>query len=125
MIHTMLRHSFINTVSRNIVPRAFFSRFATEHGRLNGKVAVITGGGSGIGRETALLFAREGARGIVIADWNEKAGTDTVSEIGDRSIFVKTDVSDPNNVKSLFEQAEAKFGSVEVIFNNAGIMHVR
>eukprot|EP00475_Leptophrys_vorax_P014984 TRINITY_DN2127_c0_g2_i1.p1 TRINITY_DN2127_c0_g2~~TRINITY_DN2127_c0_g2_i1.p1 ORF type:complete len:295 (-),score=85.67 TRINITY_DN2127_c0_g2_i1:788-1549(-) len=90
---------------------------------MNDKVAVITGGGSGIGRETALLFAREGARGIVIADWNDQAGNATVGDIGERAIFVKTDVSNPEHVKALFEKTEEKFGSVEVIFNNAGIMH--
>jgi NAD(P)-dependent dehydrogenase (short-subunit alcohol dehydrogenase family) len=106
------------------VGRRSFSRFAKEAGRMNDKVAVITGGGSGIGRETALLFAREGARGIVIADWNDEAGNGTVADIGERAIYVKTDVSNAEHVKALFEKAEAKFGSVEVIFNNAGIMHV-
>ncbi len=91
---------------------------------MNGKVAVITGGGSGIGRETALLFAREGAKGIVIADWNEKAGNATATEIGDRALFVKTDVANPEHVQNLFGTAEDAFGNVEIIFNNAGIMHV-
>ncbi len=85
---------------------------------------MITGGGSGIGRETALLFAREGAKGIVIADWNEHAGNATASEIGDRALFVKTDVSNPEHVQNLFGTAEDAFGNVEIVFNNAGIMHV-
>jgi NAD(P)-dependent dehydrogenase (short-subunit alcohol dehydrogenase family) len=102
-----------------------FSKIAGGSGRLNGKVAVITGGGAGIGRESALLFAREGAKGIVIADWNEKAGNDVVNEIGDRAIFVKTDVSNPEHVQNLFGTAEDAFGNVEIVFNNAGIMHVK
>lgn len=105
--------------------RRALSRFAKEAGRMNNKVAVITGGGSGIGRETALLFAREGARGIVIADWNEHAGKATAADIGERAIFIKTDVANSEQVKQLFDTAEDKFGNVEVIFNNAGIMDVR
>ncbi|WP_028543702.1 SDR family NAD(P)-dependent oxidoreductase [Paenibacillus taiwanensis] len=87
------------------------------------KVAVITGGASGIGRATALKFASKGAQ-VVVADFNEQAGTQTVemiNENGGQAIFVKTDVSKFEEVEALVEQAVAAFGKIDVMFNNAGI----
>jgi NAD(P)-dependent dehydrogenase (short-subunit alcohol dehydrogenase family) len=91
--------------------------------RLEGKVAVITGAGSGIGREAALLFAREGAR-VVIGDVNEDRGTQTADEIqraGGQGFFVRADVSVSADVRGLIEVAETRFEKLDVIFNNAGI----
>ena len=92
--------------------------------RLKNEVAVITGAGSGIGRETALLFAREGAT-VVVADVNDVGGQETVSLIGEASgqaTFVHTDVTKESDVAGLFATAEETYGRVSVIFNNAGRM---
>lgn len=92
--------------------------------RLKDKVALITGAGSGIGRETALLFAQEGAK-VVAVDVNDEAGSETVSLIGDESaaIYVHADVSNASECEHMVRTAEATFGKLNVLFNNAGIMH--
>jgi NAD(P)-dependent dehydrogenase (short-subunit alcohol dehydrogenase family) len=93
--------------------------------RLRDKVALITGAGSGIGRESALLFAREGAA-IVVVDVNDKAGAETVSLIeqaGGRAAYCRADVSKDAEARLMVETAEQKFGRLDVLFNNAGIMH--
>ncbi len=91
--------------------------------RLDDKVALITGAGSGIGRESALLFAREGAR-IVVADLNEEAGEETVAQVkknGGGASFVKVDVSKAPDVGNMVAHAEKTYGQLDVLFNNAGI----
>ncbi|WNC14656.1 SDR family oxidoreductase [Brevibacillus brevis] len=90
------------------------------------RVAVITGGASGIGRETALKFAQKGDR-VVVADFNAAAGEETVSMIqaaGGEAIFVQTDVSKYEDVEALVEKAVATYGRIDVMFNNAGIGRV-
>ena len=89
-------------------------------GRLDGKVAVITGSAGGIGREAALLFAAEGAR-VVIADVSREAGEATAAECGD-AFFQPVDVADSESVRELFVEAVRRFGGVDVLYNNAGIM---
>ncbi|MBV9361121.1 MAG: glucose 1-dehydrogenase [Betaproteobacteria bacterium] len=89
--------------------------------RLKDKVALITGAGSGIGRQTALLFSREGAA-IVAVDVNEKAAQETVGMIKN-AIAVKADVSKAADAENMVAQAEKKFGKLHIVFNNAGIMH--
>jgi NAD(P)-dependent dehydrogenase (short-subunit alcohol dehydrogenase family) len=91
--------------------------------RLQGKVALITGAGSGIGRETALLFSMEGAA-IVVVDVNEQAARDTCGAIPN-SIAVEADVSRPSDCERMVAEAEKKFGKLNVLFNNAGIMHAK
>lgn len=93
--------------------------------RLEGKSAVITGAGNGIGRETALLFATEGAA-VAAVDLNEEAVSNTVSEIiagSGTAIPIVADVSKDADVASMIASAEKAFGRVDVVFNNAGIMH--
>lgn len=95
--------------------------------RLNNKVALITGGGSGIGRETALLFAKEGAS-VVVVDVNDAGGQETVGMVktaGGRALFVHADVSLAADCAAMVRVAEETFGRLHVLFNNAGIMHSR
>ncbi len=95
--------------------------------RLDGKAALITGAGSGIGRETALLFAAEGAA-VVVVDIEDQAGADTVSAIertGGRAAYVHADVSKAPECARMVAAAEQEFGKLDVMFNNAGIMHSR
>lgn len=85
------------------------------------KVALVTGGSSGIGRATALAFARKGAK-IVVADWVENLETmDMIENLGGEAIFVKCDVSNSADVKVLIEKTKATFGQLDFAFNNAGI----
>lgn len=92
--------------------------------RLQNKVAVITGGGSGIGYHTALLFAQEGAA-VVVADVNDDGGNQTVSEIkeaGGQAFYVRADVSKSADCEAMIAAAEREFGKLNVLFNNAGVM---
>ncbi len=93
--------------------------------RLKDKVAVITGGSSGIGRETALLFASEGAS-VVVADVNDADGAKTVADVqaaGGKAEYVHADVSKAADCESMVNVAERAFGKLNILFNNAGIMH--
>ena len=93
--------------------------------RLKNKVALITGGGSGIGKETALLFAKEGAK-VVVVDINSREGKKTVQAITDKkkeAVFCKADVSSEKDCKRMVNTAKRKFGGLHILFNNAGIMH--
>ena len=92
-------------------------------GRLEGKVAVITGASSGIGRATAIRFAGEGAA-VVLADLNQEGGESAVracKENGGRAVFQKTDVSAGEDVKAAVDRAVSEFGKLDTIFNNAGV----
>lgn len=85
------------------------------------KVALVTGGSSGIGRATALAFARKGAK-IVVADWVENMETmDMIENLGGEALFVKCDVSNSADVKALIEKIIATFGRLDFAYNNAGI----
>jgi len=87
-------------------------------GRLEGKAAVITGGASGIGRETAKRFAEEGAR-VCVADLADEPGKEVASEVD--GLYVRADVTDPDDVQVMYREALERFGGLDVLFNNAGI----
>jgi NAD(P)-dependent dehydrogenase (short-subunit alcohol dehydrogenase family) len=92
-------------------------------GRLDGKVAVITGAASGMGRATSIRFAHEGAA-VVVADLNAQGGEETVAECkraGGRAVFQRVDVTSETDIKSAVDRAAAEFGKLNVIFNNAGV----
>lgn len=94
-------------------------------GRLAGKVALITGAGSGIGRASATLFAQEGAQ-VVCVDIDEASASVTVDELiaaGGEAIAVPADVSSAADSETMVQAAEDAFGGLHVMFNNAGIMH--
>ena len=92
--------------------------------RLKGKIAIVTGGGSGIGRATAECFAREGAR-VLVADREPGAGEGTaraIRDAGGEVRFVEVDVSDPVRVQKMVEAALDAFGGIDILFNNAGVL---
>jgi NAD(P)-dependent dehydrogenase (short-subunit alcohol dehydrogenase family) len=92
--------------------------------RLADKVTIITGGGGGMGRVAAAMFAAEGAR-VVVAEYGEDAGRETVDQIaasGGQATFVRTDVSDEASARGMVEHAVATYGRVDVLYNNAGVM---
>ncbi len=93
--------------------------------RLETKVAVITGGASGMGRSTVLRFLEEGAR-VVIADYNAETGAEALAAAeaaghGGRVVFQRTDVADEAQVEAMIERARTEFGGLDVLFNNAGV----
>src|SRR3970282_2593854 len=92
--------------------------------RLKDKVSSITGGGSGMGRVAALMFAAEGSR-VGVAEYNEGAGEETVRlarEAGGEASFVKTNVADEASAKAMVDHAIATYGRADVLYNNAGLM---
>ena len=93
--------------------------------RLRDRTALITGAASGIGRETSLLFASEGAA-VLVCDINDEDGNQTVEQIradGGNAIYVHADVSRSEDCRKMVEAAESHFGALHILFNNAGIMH--
>src|SRR5471032_3366638 len=103
------------------------TRTTTKRGRcmasLNGKVGIVTGGGTGIGRATALAMAKAGAA-LVIGNRDASKGEEVGKLIrlaGGRAVFQKTDVSKPADVKALVERAVTEFGRLDLAFNNAGM----
>src|SRR3984893_13237952 len=91
-----------------------------EMGRLDGKVALITGAGSGMGRVAARAFVREGAR-VVAADVNDKAVHETVASLQGQAVAVIGDVTRDADVAVFVETAAGHFGKLDVLYNNAGI----
>ena len=93
---------------------------------LSGKVAIVTGGSSGIGKATAIAFAREGAK-VVVASRREKEGQETVKQVqsaGSEGFFIKTDVSKETDVSAMVEKTIATYGHLDYAFNNAGIEQI-
>jgi 3-oxoacyl-[acyl-carrier protein] reductase len=95
--------------------------------KLKDRVAIVTGAASGIGRASAIAFAREGAR-VVVADRNEKSGTETASAItaeGNQAFFVRVDVARESEIAQMVEEATARWGRIDILFNNAGVLLVK
>ena len=88
-------------------------------GRLEGKVCVITGAGAGMGREAALLFAEEGAR-VCVADVDADAAERTAAEARD-AFPVRVDVAEAQSVRAMYDETKARYGGIDVLYNNAGI----
>ena len=96
-------------------------------GELSGKVAIVTGGASGIGRATVELFVKEGAK-VVIADVDTARGEELAGQLGTAALFKRTDVANQGKVQELVDFAAEHFGGLHVMFNNAGVsgaMHER
>jgi len=105
--------------------RRAFATAAANSGRLQGKVALITGGASGIGRASSLLFAKEGAH-VLVVDLDRIKGEKIVAEIqnqGGNASFFRADISSEADSAAMINQAESKFGKLDVLFNNAGLSH--
>lgn len=88
--------------------------------RLQGKTAIITGAGSGIGEASAKLFAAEGAR-VAIVDFDEAGGSRVATEIGNTSFFFRADVSKPADMEKMTHTAVERWGRIDILFNNAGV----
>lgn len=96
-------------------------------GRVEGKVAIVTGGGAGIGRSSGLRLAEEGAR-VIVTDISEERGRETVEEIerrGGEGLFIAHDVAREDHWHSVVEEARERFGGVDVLLNNAGIYLIK
>ncbi|MBW1847346.1 MAG: glucose 1-dehydrogenase [Deltaproteobacteria bacterium] len=94
--------------------------------RMKEKIAIITGGSDGIGKETALLFGREGAT-VVIADYDAEKGKEVINQLKKvyiESLFIKTDVRESIQVQEMVEQIVKQYGRIDVLINNAGVAGV-
>ena len=95
--------------------------------KLQQKVAIVTGAASGIGRASAIAFAREGAR-VTVADKEERGGADTVKIIrseGHEAFFARIDVTQENEVRQMVDETANRWGRIDVLFNNAGVLLVK
>src|SRR5580700_5752852 len=95
--------------------------------KLQGRVAIVTGAGSGIGRASAIEFAREGAR-VLVVDTDESNGRATVETIcaeGNEAFFIKADVSSEVEVKAIIDLVIARWERIDILFNNAGVLLVK
>ncbi|MCB1732824.1 MAG: SDR family NAD(P)-dependent oxidoreductase, partial [Halieaceae bacterium] len=90
-------------------------------GRVAGKVAIITGAASGMGKADAILLAREGAS-VVVADLNEKDGQAVAAAIGEAAVFMRLDVTDEDNWQAVIAATVERFGRLDILVNNAGMI---
>jgi 3(or 17)beta-hydroxysteroid dehydrogenase len=123
-----IRRSDANAAGRNILhgaenPANRILRIARSNsmGRVQDKVAIVTGAASGVGREDALGLAREGAK-VVITDVNEEGGRALAKEIGDSALFMRLDIASEDDWRATFAATQEKFGKVDALINNAAIL---
>src|SRR5210317_1776173 len=91
--------------------------------KLNKQIAIVTGGASGFGAGIVKKFAEEGAI-VVIADLNIELATSLADEIGDNSLAIEVDVANGESVKSMVDNVMEKYGTIDIVVNNAGIGHI-
>ncbi|WP_077037671.1 glucose 1-dehydrogenase [Pelomonas sp. KK5] len=96
---------------------------SNRQGRVQDKVAIVTGGASGVGREDAILLAREGAK-VVITDLNEEGGRAVAAEIGDNAMFVRHDIASEADWQRVVDATVQRFGRLDVLVNNAAILQL-
>ena len=89
--------------------------------RVNGKVCIVTGAASGVGREDALLLAREGAK-VVLTDLNDEAGRQVAAEIGENALFIRQDIANEADWQNVIKVTLERFGRLDVLVNNAAIL---
>jgi NAD(P)-dependent dehydrogenase (short-subunit alcohol dehydrogenase family) len=113
-------------LENEMTPRPIYDNDEPGLGRLQGKVAIITGGDSGIGRAVAIMFAKEGAD-VVVAylneheDANETAGA--IKRYGKDALLIATDISEENNCKSIVDKTLERFGKIDILINNAAVQY--
>lgn len=90
-------------------------------GRVSGKVAIVTGGASGVGKDDAILLVKEGAK-VVLTDLEENDGNTVAAQIGENALFMKHDISSEDGWKEVIARTEEKFGGVDILVNNAAIL---
>ncbi|KAJ9171889.1 hypothetical protein P3X46_015191 [Hevea brasiliensis] len=109
------------SISRTSLAEIFTKGFSTQHGRkLEGKVALITGAASGIGKATATKFVNNGAK-VVIADMQRQLGQDTAKELGSNAAFIACDVTKESDISNAVDFAISKFNQLDIMYNNAGV----
>ncbi|WMT85466.1 glucose 1-dehydrogenase [Pelagibacterium sp. 26DY04] len=109
-------------------PQPEYTPFYPGSGRLDGKVAIVTGGDSGIGRAVSVLFAREGAKVVIVyldEDEDAEATRAIVEEEGSEALLIAGDVGDPDFCKAVAERALTAFGRIDILINNAAEQHIR
>ncbi|XP_009587781.1 (+)-borneol dehydrogenase 1 [Nicotiana tomentosiformis] len=108
-------------ISRSLLLQTLSKKFSTQIERkLEGKIAVITGAASGIGKETAAKFINHGAK-VVIADIQRQLGQETASELGPNATFVPCDVTKESEISDVVDYAVSQHGQLDIMYNNAGI----
>src|SRR5690606_2346552 len=111
-----------------MTPEPEYMPFYPGSGRLDGKVAIISGGDSGIGRAVSVLFAREGAKVVVVyleEDEDAEATRQLVEDEGSEALLIAGDVGDPEFCKAVAERTRTAFGQIDILVNNAAEQHVR
>lgn len=118
MLRLKLRQTTL--LSRALVSASFTRGISSHSGRLEGKVALITGGASGIGKATANKFVENGAK-VVIADIQQQLGQDMVKELGSNCSFVSCDVTNESDISRAIDFSVSRHGHLDIMYNNAGI----
>jgi NAD(P)-dependent dehydrogenase (short-subunit alcohol dehydrogenase family) len=115
-------------IEKQMTPRPIYDTDEPGHGRLKGKVAIITGGDSGIGRAVAIAFAKEGAE-VVIAYLDEhqdaKQTADDIRKYGKEALLIATDISREENCKKIIDKTLEKFNKIDILVNNAAVQYVQ